>query len=167
MFDRGDETSALDDVEHALAQALEIDEVQVVVPALGLRARLRRDRRRGRRLRRARSDPRQRGLGELRLGGPWRRARRARPSIPAVRGVERLDRGGPLARGRPAAAAGLYTQIGSRPDAAYAHLRAARLLLAEDEADAAEAQVAAARNFFGSVDATARLAALEELLSSA
>ncbi len=62
-----------------------------------------------------------------------------------------------FAASEPVAAAGLYTQIGSRPDAAYAHLRAARLLLAEDEADAAEAQVAAARNFYGSVDATARL----------
>jgi len=146
-FDRGASAEALADVEPALAQSLEIGEVQVVVPALALRARLRLE-----------DDPagaeadvasvleRIRGkevwasyawsdLGvvlaglelpfpELNVSSRWIEAARAFAT----------DR---------AAAAEIYAEIGSRPDEAFARLQAGT-----------EAEVARARAFYREVGAS-------------
>ena len=146
-FDRGASAEALADVEPALAQSLEIGEVQVVVPALALRARLRLE-----------DDPagaeadvasvleRIRGkevwasyawsdLGvvlaglelpfpELNVSSRWIEAARAFATDPA-------------------AAAEIYAEIGSRPDEAFARLQAGT-----------EAEVARARAFYREVGAS-------------
>ena len=171
MFDRGQERAALEDLEHALAQALEIGEVQVVAPALALRARLRLD-----------SDPAaaETDVSEVlvRIEGAevWASLAWADLGVvlaelelpfPQIEASSRWIEAARSFANEPIAAAELYREIGSRPDEAYARLRAAQLLLAEGETDAAETQVTRARDFYRSVDATARLAAAEELLSSA
>ena len=60
--------------------------------------------------------------------------------------------------GDPLHAAGVYAAIGSRPDEAAARLAAARRLAAAGRAAAAQAELAAARAFYGSVGATGFLA---------
>src|SRR6266545_2806805 len=60
--------------------------------------------------------------------------------------------------GDPLHAAGVYAAIGSRPDEAAARLAAARRLAAAGRAAAAQAELAAARVFYGSVGATGFLA---------
>jgi tetratricopeptide (TPR) repeat protein len=69
--------------------------------------------------------------------------------------------------GDPAAAAGLYARIGSRPDEAYARLEAGRRLLAAGSTDQARAQLGAALGFWREVGAHAYAAEAEALLASA
>ena len=171
LAEREREADAAEDVERALAQALEIGEVQVALPALGLRARLRRER-----------DP---AAAEADIADALERVRGkeawagfAWADIGVVLAVLELPFPDVAASSRwieaarsleqdPAGAAELYREIGSRPDEAYARLRAARLLLAEGRSEEAAPHVKAALDFYRSVDATARVAAAETLLTSA
>ena len=68
--------------------------------------------------------------------------------------------------GDPRRAAALYGAIGSRPDAAAAHLLAARDLLGRGEAAEAKAELAAAVTFYREVGASADLQEAEELVFS-
>jgi hypothetical protein len=65
--------------------------------------------------------------------------------------------------GDPARAAGIYAEIGSRPDEAYARLQVARGLLADGHATQANTELAIARAFFREVQADAYLAEAETL----
>ncbi len=171
LFDRGQDREARDDVERALAQALESGEVQVVVPALAMRARLRWE-----------ADPTAAeadvsdALARMAGHEVWASLAWADIGVvlaglelpfPEIEASSRWIEAARAFANDPAGAADLYVEIGSRPDEAFARLRAAQLLLAQGEEDAAETQLAAARDFYRSVDATARLAAIESLLSSA
>jgi hypothetical protein len=71
---------------------------------------------------------------------PWREAARA------------------FISGAPARAAAIYAEIGSRPDAAFARLQAARGLLAAGHATQANSELAGARSFYREVGANAYLA---------
>ena len=171
LYDRERETEAAEDVERALAHALEIGEVQVVVPALGLRARLRREgdpaaaeadiaaaleRIRGRDVWAglAWADI---GVVLAELGLPFPDVAASSRWIEAARSLEH----------DPGAAADLYREIGSLPDEAHARLRAAQLLLAAGRSEEAAPHLKAALDFYRGVDATARVAAAETLLTSA
>jgi tetratricopeptide (TPR) repeat protein len=59
--------------------------------------------------------------------------------------------------GDPARAAGIYAEIGSRPDAAYARLQAARGLLTGGHTAKANSELAVARTFYREVGASAYL----------
>ena len=170
MFDRGHERLAIEDVEYALSRALEIADLQVVVPALALRARLRESDRGA-----AEADVFD-ALARIRGKEVWASSAWADLGVvladleipfPEIDASSAWIEAARSLAHEPVAAAELYGQIGSRPDAAYAQLRAARLLVAEGETEAAEAQVATARDFYFSVEAAARLVAAEALLSSA
>lgn len=76
---------------------------------------------------------------------PWREAARA------------------FVAGDPARAAGIYAEIGSRPDEAYARLQAARQLLTSGHTSQANTELAVARAFFREVQADAYLAEAETL----
>jgi DNA-binding SARP family transcriptional activator/class 3 adenylate cyclase/tetratricopeptide (TPR) repeat protein len=71
-----------------------------------------------------------------------------------------------LVAGNPRGAAALYEGIGSRPDAAAAHLQAARDLLTRGEGVDARAELAAAVAFYREVGASADLQEAEELVFS-
>jgi class 3 adenylate cyclase len=171
LSDRERGTDAANDVELALAQALEIGEVQVVVPALGLRARLGRERDpataeadiaaaleriRGREVWAglAWADV---GVVLAELGLPFPDVAASSRWIEAARSLGR----------DPAGAAELYREIGSEPDEADARLRAAQLLLAADRSEEGAPHLKAALDFYRSVDATTRIASAETLLTSA
>jgi class 3 adenylate cyclase len=63
-------------------------------------------------------------------------------------------------------AAAIYAAIGSRPDEAYAHLQAARQLMATDQAMEASTELALALAFYRQVRARAYLADAERLLAT-
>jgi hypothetical protein len=76
---------------------------------------------------------------------PWREAARA------------------FVAGDPARAAGIYAEIGSRPDEAYARLQAARGFLADGHAAKAASELVIARAFYREVGANAYLTEAETL----
>ena len=171
LLDRGREADSADEVERALAQALEIGDAQVVVPALCQRARLCRehdpaaaeadiaaalDRIRGREV--------WASLGWADIGVVLAELELPFPDLAAS---SRWIEAARSLADDPATAAELYREIGSRPDEAYAQLRGAQLLLAENRSDEAAPHLKAALDFYRSVDATARVAAAETLLTSA
>jgi hypothetical protein len=69
-----------------------------------------------------------------------------------------LDATRAFAGGDPIRAARIYTEIGSRPDEAYARLEAARQLMVAGHAVEANGQLALARSFYREVRASAHLA---------
>jgi tetratricopeptide (TPR) repeat protein len=171
LCDRGQNREAREDVERALAQALENGEVQVVVPALALRARLGRE-----------EDPtaaeadvsdalaRMAG-NEVWASHAWADIGVALAELelpfPTLDASSRWIEAARAFASEPATAAELYAAIGSRPDEAYARLRAARLLSANGETEAAASQLRRALEFYREVDAGARVADAEALLASA
>jgi tetratricopeptide (TPR) repeat protein len=131
LADRGRPDEALAEVERALAQALEIGDVQVVVPALALRARLR-----------AEADPAgaETDIGEALARVPgkeiWTSYAWADLSValaalglpfPELPVSSRWIEASRAVADDPADAADRYAEIGTRPDEAFARLRAGQL----------------------------------------
>ena len=77
-----------------------------------------------------------------------------------------VDAARAFAQGEFAAAAAIYTRIGSHPDAAYAWLRAARALVEQGRGDEADGPLQAAVAFYRSVGATYYLGEGEALLAA-
>jgi DNA-binding SARP family transcriptional activator len=75
-----------------------------------------------------------------------------------------LDAARAMVAGDTRRAAQLYTAIGARPDAAAAHLAAARQLLASEQISAGRSALAAALGFYREVRASACLQEAEDLL---
>jgi DNA-binding SARP family transcriptional activator/class 3 adenylate cyclase len=87
--------------------------------------------------------------------------------VEALKGVlpsRWLDAARAFVAGDARRAAQLYAAIGSRPDAATAHLVAAHKLLAAGETSAGRSELAAAIGFYREVGASARLQEAEDLL---
>jgi tetratricopeptide (TPR) repeat protein len=89
-----------------------------------------------------------RAIGTLKKQTPWVAAARS------------------FAEGDFASAAAIYTEIGSRPDAAYAHLRAARALVEQGRVAEADPPLREALAFYRSVGATYYLREGEALLAA-
>jgi hypothetical protein len=87
-------------------------------------------------------------------------------ALDSALGSRWLEAARALVAGDPRRAATLYQAIGSRPDAAAAHLLAARKLLRDDGPAEAKAELAAAVAFYREVGASADLHEAEELVFS-
>ena len=177
---RGDETGAREDAERGLELARAGKDPQVVWPAVAFAARVA-----------ASSDPERADalLTELLSGWNERGLPRAMelswmPDAAIVlpklgREAEFLAAPQPsdpsfwrqatdaLLSGEPARAAEIYSEIGSRPDEAYARLRAADLLLREGRRAEADTELQQALSFWRSVGATAYVREGEALLAEA
>jgi tetratricopeptide (TPR) repeat protein len=175
---RGDVTGALDDADIALRQARDANELQMLYPALGLRARAL-----------AASDSfDEAGQVVDELLTVWRSKLNEYPAsswvVDLVSALETLDRGDDLldasdgvtntslwleaavafARGEFGVAADILVRIGSRPDEALARLREAQSLVQAGSDTQASIELERALSFYRDVGAGAYIRQAEALL---
>lgn len=174
---RGDVALALEASDHACALSREAGDPQDLYPALAFRART------------LVSDGQYAEAWEC--ASELLRLLRERPSLPSFWAIDlaialrKLERGDELRKAIPevpstrwleaatayvagdaAAAATICAEIGARPEAAYAHLEAARIALAAARRADAEAELASAQEFFTAVGAASSSDHAETLLTN-
>ncbi len=173
-LDRGDPTAAAGQAERALERALEIGDVQVVLPAQAFRARVFLAEGGEQEAR----DLVESALAQLPGKEAWASYSWAALGFlldalglpaPETRGASTpwIDACRLFVGGEREQAADLYAEIGARPEEALARLRAAGQLVTAGRRAEAEAQLEAAIAFYREVRATARLDEAEALLASA
>ena len=176
---RGELEPALDDAAHALDFARQAADVQALHPALAFRARVL--------LAAGRTDDARALADELVRtwtgGGPLVVSFWVADLAPVLLGAGSprellgaaaatpirtrwLDAAAAFAAGEFERAATLYSEIGTRPDEAFARLRAAERLVEAGDRDYADRELARAAAFYRSVGATAYLREVESLLAS-